>query len=155
MSIDELKAALLVEQAQMIALLREGLEDPDWRPDTEAWTFRMIAAHMRHVEIETLYRRTQLLLTVEKPQFTYYLNTGWRFDGLDMGESLDEWVLWRQRWLDLVGTFSAEEHTRYGKHPTFGNLTAQGIMQVALDHDRGHARDISRMIEKYQETTFV
>lgn len=148
--IDELKVELLAEQGWIVALLREGIGEPDWRPDAENWSFRMIAAHMRHVEIETLYRRTQLLLAVEKPQFEYYLNTGWRFDGLDMGEALDEWVLWRQRWLDLVGTFSAEEHTLYGIHPTFGKLTAQGIMQVALDHDRGHREDIERMVEKFR-----
>jgi hypothetical protein len=148
--IETLRQALVVEQARIVGLLREGIGQPDWRPDAEAWTFRMVAAHMRHVEIEGWYRRTQLLLTIDRPTFHYYLNTGWRFDGLDMVESLTEWERWRQRWLDLVGTFSAEEQLRYGEHSTFGKLTVQGLMQVALDHDRGHAEDIERMVEKFR-----
>lgn len=150
MSIEQLKTDLFIEQRRIIDMLQEGSEQPDWRPDEQAWSFRMIAAHMRHVEIETLYRRTQRILTEDTPQFSYYLNTGWRFDGLDMGEALNEWVLWRRRWLDLVETFSAEEHRRHGQHPTFGKLTVRGVMQVALEHDRDHAKDIERMVEKFK-----
>jgi len=44
-----------------------------------------------------------------------------------------------------VRDLSEEERSRVGLHTKFGELTVDGYLRVALDHDRDHLRSLERL----------
>lgn len=133
-------------QNRLVALLESVLEDQDWGPGPEEWSFRYIAAHLATVERECHLQRVKRIAAGEQPYFESYFNTGWDFSRYDMKESLDEWVAARREIIEFVRALSEDERSLTGTHSAFGRITLLDVLEMMLEHDREHLRDLERMM---------
>jgi hypothetical protein len=137
--LDELASSqqLLVAMTQLIA------DDAPER--VGAWTLRDIAAHLATTEIECFEPRIRAMAAGERPEFEYYSNDERDFDGVALHSALSEWGETRARLIDFVRGLSEEERARVGVHKKFGELTVDGYLRIALEHDQDHLLSLERL----------
>ena len=137
--LEELKASqqLVVAMTQLIA------DDDPAR--VGAWTLRDVAAHLAATETECFEPRIRAMAAGQRPQFEYYSNDERDFDGVSLQAALTEWANTRNRLIDFVRGLSEEERGRVGVHAKFGELTVDGYLRVALDHDQDHLKSLERL----------
>jgi hypothetical protein len=128
---------LLVAMTQLIA---------DDAPDrVGAWTLRDIAAHLATTEKECFEPRIRAMAAGERPEFEYYSNDERDFDGITLPGALSDWNETRARLIEFVRGLSEEERARTGVHKKFGELTVDGYLRIALDHDQDHLLSLERL----------
>ena len=131
-------------QQLMIAMLRVSAEDPSAR--VGAWDLRDIAAHLAASEREAYVPRIRAIAAGEKPAFAYYNNDDTDFSGIHLDDALDEWVATRSMLLGFVRTLDEDQRTKLtGVHETFGEVTVDHYLQIALRHDRDHLLGLERL----------
>jgi len=137
--LDELASSqqLLVAMTQLIA------DDAPER--VGAWTLRDIAAHLATTEKECFEPRIRAMAAGERPVFEYYSNDERDFDGIALQDALTEWGETRARLIDFVRGLSEEERARVGVHKKFGELTVDGYLRIALEHDQDHLLSLERL----------
>ena len=137
--LEELKASqqLVVAMTQLIA------DDDPAR--VGAWTLRDVAAHLAATETECFEPRIRAMAAGERPQFEYYSNDERDFEGVSLKAALTEWADTRNRLIDFVRGLSEEERKRVGVHTKFGELTVDGYLRVALEHDQDHLKSLERL----------
>ena len=82
----------------------------------------------------------------ERPEFDFYSNDERDFDGISLQTALTEWAETRTRIIEFVRGLSEEERSRVGVHTKFGELTVDGYLQIALDHDQDHLKSLERLV---------
>lgn len=128
---------LLVAMTQLIA---------DDAPDrVGAWTLRDIAAHLATTEKECFEPRIRAMAAGERPEFEYYSNDERDFDGITLPGALSDWNETRGRLIEFVRGLSEEERARIGVHRKFGELTVDGYLRIALEHDQDHLLSLERL----------
>jgi hypothetical protein len=131
-------------QQLMIAMLRVSAEDPSAR--VGAWDLRDIAAHLAASEREAYVPRIRAIAAGENPTFGYYNNDDTDFSGIHLDDALDEWVATRTMLLGFVRTLDEEKRTMLtGVHETFGEVTVDRYLEIALRHDRDHLLGLERL----------
>jgi hypothetical protein len=137
--LDRLKSSqqLVVAMTQLIA--------DDAQERVGAWTLRDIAAHLATTERECFEPRIRAMAAGERPEFEYYSNDERDFDGTSLGTALAEWSETRGRLIDFVRGLSDDERGRVGVHKKFGELTVDGYLRVALEHDQDHLLSLERL----------
>ncbi len=137
--LEELKAS----QQLMVAMTQLVADDHPAR--VGAWTLRDIAAHLATTEKECFEPRIRAMAAGERPEFEFYSNDDRDFEGISLESALTEWAGTRNRLIDFVRALSDEDRNRVGVHAKFGELTVDGYLRVALDHDRDHLRSLERL----------
>ena len=137
--LDELKASqqLVVAMTQIVA--------DDVPARVGAWTLRDIAAHLAATESECFEPRIRAMAAGARPRFDFYSNDDRDFDGISLESALTEWAGTRDRLIDFVRALSEEERARVGVHSKFGEITVDGYLRIALDHDQDHLRSLERL----------
>jgi DinB family protein len=131
-------------QKLMIAMLRVSAEDPSAR--VGAWDLRDIAAHLAASEREAYLPRIRAIAAGENPTFGFYSNDDTDFSGIHLDDALDEWVGTRTMLLGFVRTLDEEQRTTLtGRHETFGEVTVDRYLEIALRHDRDHLLGLERL----------
>jgi hypothetical protein len=110
-----------------------------------AWTLRDVAAHLAATEKECFEPRIRAMAAGERPEFEFYSNDNRDFDHIALKSALEEWADSRRRLLDFVRGLTDEERNRVGVHAKFGEVTVDGYLKIALDHDRDHLRSLERL----------
>lgn len=149
--IKKLLNQLAETQQELTQLLSALADDQDWRPAEGEWSFRFIAAHLATSEAECFLERFMRLRTQEKPIFESYFNDGRDFSHLDLRESLEAWKQTRQAIIESVRGLSDGQLLLTGKHEVFGEMNVQQLLQLMLDHDQEHIRDLRKTIELYKQ----
>ena len=137
--LEELKAS----QQLMVAMTQLVADDISAR--VGAWTLRDIAAHLATTEVECFEPRIRSMAAGERPEFEYYSNDQRDFDGIQLDSALLEWARTRTRLIDFVRGLSEEERNRVGMHKKYGEVTVDGYLRIALDHDRDHLLSLERL----------
>jgi hypothetical protein len=140
---DALLENLLSSQSLVIAMARVMVDDQTAR--IGAWTLRDIAAHLSTTERECFEPRIRAMAAGERPRFDFYSNDDRDFDGITLDTALDEWTETRSRLVDYVRGLSSEQRDGIGVHSTYGEITVDGYLAIALEHDRDHLRAIERL----------
>jgi hypothetical protein len=137
--LDELQSSqqLVVAMTQMIA--------DDVPARVGAWNLRDIAAHLAASERECFEPRIRAMAAGERPEFEFYSNDDRDFDGITLQSAINEWTETRARLMDYVRGLNEEERARVGVHKKFGELTVDGYLRIALDHDQDHLRSLERL----------
>jgi DinB family protein len=131
-------------QQLMIAMLRVSAEDPSAR--VGAWDLRDIAAHLAASEREAYVPRVRAIAAGENPSFGFYNNDDTDFSGIHLDDALDEWVGTRTMLLGFVRTLEEEQRTKLtGHHETYGDVTVDRYLEIALRHDRDHLLGLERL----------
>ncbi len=139
--LEELKAS------QQLVVAMTQLVSDDHPARVGAWTLRDIAAHLATTEKECFEPRIRAMAAGERPEFEFYSNDERDFDGISLASALTEWAGTRNRIIDFVRALSEEERDRVGVHAKFGELTVDGYLQIALDHDRDHLKSLEKLAE--------
>lgn len=134
----------LVSSQQLLVAMTQLIADD--APDrVGAWTLRDIAAHLATTERECFEPRIRAMAAGERPEFEYYSNDERDFDGISLPTALAEWTDTRSRLIDFVRGLSEEERARVGVHKKFGELTVDGYLRIALEHDQDHLLSLERL----------
>jgi hypothetical protein len=137
--LEELKAS----QQLMVAMTQLVADDEPAR--VGAWTLRDIAAHLATTEKECFEPRIRAMAAGERPKFEFYSNDDRGFEGISLEKALTEWADTRNRLIDFVRGLSEEDRNRVGVHVKYGELTVDGYLQIALDHDRDHLTSLEKL----------
>lgn len=143
---------LQISQQHISGLLISMAGDQDWKPAPDQWSFREVAAHLATCAKECVQPRIQLIAAGDNPTFDYYWNTGRDFGQSELMDSLREWAVTRQAIFDFVQALPEDKFALTGTHKTFGPITISDYLQVDLDHDREHLRDLEAMVAAHQKS---
>lgn len=139
---DELLDELMASQGVVIGMTRI-IADDDHR--VGAWTLRDIAAHLAASEKECFEPRIRAMAAGQSPRFEWYSNDERDFDGLTLEGALAEWTETRARLVEFVRGLSPDHRRRTGTHETYGEITVDAYLRVALEHDRDHLGALERL----------
>ena len=134
---------LLNSQQLVVAMTQLVAEDVPAR--VGAWNLRDIAAHLAATEKECFEPRIRAMAAGQRPEFEFYSNDERDFEGISLQHALTEWADTRNRLIDFVRGLSDEERGRVGLHAKFGEVTVDGYLRIALDHDQDHLRSLERL----------
>lgn len=134
----------LKSSQQLVVAMTQLIED-DAPGRVGAWTLRDIVAHLAATEVECFEPRIRSMAAGERPKFEFYSNDERDFDGVTMQTAVTEWVDTRARLIDFVRELSDEERSRVGVHAKFGDLTVDGYLRIALEHDQDHLKSLERL----------
>jgi hypothetical protein len=130
--VDELAAS----QQLVSTMIRISADDTSAR--VGAWSLRDIAAHLAASEKEAYEPRVRAIAAGERPVMDFYSNDDRDFSGIHLEEALDDWAETRGRLLDYVRGLSDEERARTGTHASYGEVSVDRSLEIALEHDRDH-----------------
>ena len=134
---------LTASQQLVSTMMRIAEEDTSAR--VGAWSLRDIAAHLAASERECFEPRIHAMAAGERPVFDFYTNDERDFAGVQLEAALTEWADVRRRLVDFVRDLTAEERARAGQHQTFGEITVDRYLEIALEHDRDHLLGLERI----------
>jgi len=139
-------ADLQASERRLREVLLSVADRQDWRPAPDEWSFREIAAHLEATQRECVLVRIQQIASGGHPRFEFYGNTGRDFGSVDLKDSLRGFADARQAVRDLALGLSREQQHFTGQHQTFGELTVERYLEIDLEHDQGHLRDLERSL---------
>lgn len=134
---------LISSQTLVLAMTRVIADDPSAR--VGAWTLRDIAAHLATTERECFEPRIRAMAAGERPRFDWYSNDERDFDGITLDAALSEWAATRGRLVDYVRALTSDERQGVGVHATYGEITVDRYLQIAIEHDRDHLLALERL----------
>ena len=141
---EDILEQLLNSQQLMIAMLRVSADDPSVR--VGAWDLRDIAAHLAASERESYVPRIHAIAAGQDPTFGLYTNDDTDFSGIHLDDALDEWTATRMMLVGFVRTLDEDQRTKLtGHHETYGDLTVDRYLEIALKHDQDHLRGLERV----------
>jgi hypothetical protein len=145
-TLEQTIADLQASERRLREVLLSVADRQDWRPAPEEWSFREIAAHLEASQRECVLVRVQQIASGGHPRFEFYRNDGRDFGSVDLWDSLRRFAGARQAVRDIAGGLSPEQQRFTGQHQTFGELTVERYLEIDLEHDQGHLRDLERYL---------
>jgi DinB superfamily len=135
---------LVSSQQLVIAMLRVSSEDPSAR--IGAWDLRDIAAHLAASERDCYVPRIRAIAAGDNPTFDLFTNDDTDFSGIHLDDALDEWTATRMMLIGYVKTLDENQRTQLaGHHETYGRVTVDRYLEIALKHDRDHLLGLERL----------
>jgi hypothetical protein len=145
-------AAIRATPAQ-VQRYAQGLNDAQLRERVEPneWTVLEIVAHLRDAE-ELLAWRIDKVLTEEHPTFAYAgVDERVRAHDYNRGnlrDYVDEFAARRAKIVAQLEALSEADWARTAFHQTYGELTMQGVVEIFVNHDAEHLRQLQRIVER-------
>jgi hypothetical protein len=134
---------LMSSQSLVLAMTRVIADDQSVR--VGAWTLRDISAHLAATEKECFEPRIHAMAAGEMPRFDWYSNDERDFDGITLENALTEWADTRSRLVDYVRGLTGEERNGVGIHATYGEISVDQYLRIAIEHDRDHLGALERL----------
>jgi len=116
------------------------------QPPNDAWSANAIACHLRDVEIEVNGPRIAMVVTQDNPFIAGVDTDRWAFerdyataDGL---AALEPFRQARLATITRLRALTATDYERTARHALFGRTSLRELIQVILDHDQVHLREL-------------
>jgi hypothetical protein len=133
-----------VSRQQLSDALRRQASSAGNATHVGAWSVRDVAAHLAACEVECIEPRVRAIATGNRPRFAFYSNDNRDFSAVRLEDALAEWAATRARVLDFALSLSQDELARVGVHSKFGEVTVARYLEIALEHDQDHLRDLQQ-----------
>lgn len=120
------------------------LSDDELRrtPGSDDWSVHAVLAHLRDVERHVFLNRIRRILNEEYPALESFDQEQWNRDHYSAEEPLEdivaEYESLRQEEIQLLRNASAEDWTRRGVHPEYGNLSVEWLALHNYAHTLDH-----------------
>jgi hypothetical protein len=130
-----------------------GEEQARWKPSPEEWSILEVINHL--YDEERLDFRTRLDLLLHQPEQPWpgIDPAGWvterSYNSRDVEDSLNHFLLERQRSLAWLRGLSAPDWAAYREHPQAGKLSAGDLLASWLAHDFLHLRQMAQLHWQY------
>ena len=119
------------------------------KPAPDKWSALEVICHLRDIERLWADRLVKVAFS-ERPAFYTFdvsaLAAQKEYNAQDPATSLKEFARLRDDNLCLLRALPASEWTRTGLHPKYGELSIERIVDIMVDHDRGHVGQIERAV---------
>jgi hypothetical protein len=148
------------ELAGMPAALEKratGLSDDQLRYKLGSDTFSVLenVCHLRDIEVEGYARRLGLLLREDDPLLPdlngSVLARERRYNEQPLRPALDAFTSMRRRCLATLADVTPEELTRRGRFENVGPVTLGRLLELWIEHDQEHLRDLDQLLPSLQE----
>jgi hypothetical protein len=131
-------------------------EQMSWKPAEDRWSISEVLGHLNHLDREMYRKRVQQFLDEEDhPLFENYDQTVLYEQGKYSGETgrvqLKRFANERWHSLALIYQLAAGAERLPARHPRFGPLTLEMMLNEWAYHDLGHIRQIA---ELYRASAF-
>jgi uncharacterized damage-inducible protein DinB len=129
--------------------LTKKLDDAALRrkPAPDKWSAMEVACHLRDIERLWADRLVKAAFS-EKPAFYMLevdsLATQNSYNTQDLASCLKEFARLREDNLRLLRSLPATQWKRVGLHPKRGEITIERIVEIMIEHDRGHHDQAAR-----------
>lgn len=124
----------------------------DWgfRPQAGEWSLTEIACHVRDVELEVHQPRLQAILARDNPFLSGINADEWagerRYDRQSGVDAAAAFIDARAQTLGLLLALPDDAWLREGQHSYFGSTTLQELVNLIVQHDRVHQRQIGELV---------
>lgn len=116
------------------------------RPTPDAWSANEIATHLRDVEVEVNAQRVDVVLTQDNPFIAGVDTDQWAaergYAQVDGRAALDRFAMSRRALVERLRALPTEAYERTARHALFGRTSLRELLQVVLDHDQVHLRQL-------------
>lgn len=125
-------------------------EDLTWKPNEDRWSISEVLGHLNHLEREMYRKRVQQFLDQEDdPLFEAYDQNACYEQGKYSGEAgrmqLKMFAGERWRSLALLYQLPSGAERLPARHPQFGPITLEMMLNEWAYHDLGHIRQIGEL----------
>jgi DinB superfamily len=120
---------------------------PDRPAVTGEWTPAEVVRHLIAVEAEVWQSRLARLATEDRPHWPWTepgLAPG--FDGVPLDEILASFAVARAATAATIRALDEVGWARSGTHDTYGVLDVEGLLRIAIDHDRDHLAGLGQQV---------
>ncbi|MEZ4515778.1 MAG: DinB family protein [Chloroflexota bacterium] len=124
----------------------------DWhtQPAPEEWSLGEVLCHLRDVEREVHQARIKAVLAEEQAFLAGVDADQWAeprsYKTQDGPTALAEYLAARDETIRLLRTLSPEDWERQGQHTFFGPTTLQELVNLVVQHDRVHEKQIDALL---------
>ena len=108
------------------------------------WTPEQVVRHLIAVDLEVHQRRVSDLATQDGPSWSWQEPAPWTDEPtLGLDGVLDRFASVRGETVAMYRALDDGGWERTGRHATFGQLDADGLLGLVLDHDAEHLEGLS------------
>jgi hypothetical protein len=128
-------------------------EQARWKPAPRKWSILEVINHL--YDEERLDFRPRVDSTLHDPGKAWplfdpkELVIERNYNERDFAQSIEEFLVERQKSLDWLGGLSSPDWSRSYTHPTIGELRAGDLLAAWLAHDLLHIRQLARLHVDY------
>ncbi|MFO7663137.1 MAG: DinB family protein [Chloroflexota bacterium] len=149
-------ADLLAALSHFHAIVTGLLADPSipWSASTNPgeWSMTEVACHLRDVEREVHQPRLLAVLKEDDAFLAGVDADAWaetrQYHRQNGQAALHDFLEARRQTIDLLSTLTDEAWARQGQHTFFGPTTLHELVNLAVQHDRVHTRQIENLTGK-------
>lgn len=108
------------------------------------WTPQQVVRHLIAVDLEVHQRRVRDLAIEDEPIWSWQEPGPWPDEPtLDLAGVLDRFVSVRGETVAMYRALDDAAWARTGRHATFGQLDADGLLGLVVDHDAEHLEGLT------------
>lgn len=134
-----------------------GLDEDQqrYKPGPETFSVLENVCHLRDIEVEGYARRLGLLLREDDPLLPDLNGSALarerRYNEQPLQPALEAFSSMRRRCLAILADVSQEELKRRGRFENVGVVTLEGLLELWMEHDREHLKDMDLLLPMLQE----
>ena len=155
--LEEILASLRATSEQLRQITNDlPSEAYTWKPSSEVWSILENVCHLRDIEQDGYNVRIVRIATEDTPILPDINGKQLAIDRQYNQQNLDEAVAAfnsaRTKSIDLITGYSEDILSRIGTFEDFGDMTLAGLLEVMVEHDRGHLADIEKVRKSFTAT---
>ena len=113
------------------------------KPSDDEWSTEEVLRHLIAVETGVYQTRLLDLAIDDDPRWSWVEPTPWAGEpDLDLDGVLERFAARRAATVANVSALDADGWARAGTHATFGRLDVGRMLEIAIEHDQEHLRDL-------------
>jgi hypothetical protein len=139
-----------------VALARVPKDALQWRPAPGKWSAHEVVVHCADSESNSALR-IRYLLAEREPLVVGYDQDAWArlfdYHAQPLEEALEVATTARRRTVPLLHRMTPADWAKEGRHTESGRYTAEDWLRVYAAHLAGHARQIERNVEAWNQSS--
>lgn len=124
------------------------------KPAADVFSVLESVCHLRDIEVEGYGRRLGLLLREDHPRLPDLDGTALarerHYNDQELRPALEAFLNMRRRCLEILASVTPEQLERRGHFKNVGEVTLAGMLELWVEHDRGHLQELDTLLPLLQ-----
>ena len=124
-----------------------------WKPTADTWSMTENVCHLRDIEQEGYIVRIERIANEDTPILPDINGTQLAIDRnyneQNIGDALAAFEAARAKSIELITGYPEATLSRIGTFEDFGDMTLAGLLEVMVEHDKGHIADIEKLVKGF------
>ncbi len=131
----------------------------DWRPPKfealqengtrDAWSFRLIGAHLAMLEQESYLFQLDGLIKRSNQTFSSYWNSEEELGRPELTDSIILWKERRRKFVERIKNLGPDRDELTAEHDVYGTITPDRLIEIAMNHDSDHLNHLIKIIKQF------